>query len=890
MASFRSICIISVFIILNIHLISALYEDQVGKFDWKRSFVGKVKYANFDSKRLIVATEENVLASLAVKNGQILWRQLLENPKVHQIEALHVDTEITTVSGAASNWFVRSWDINSGTLLSEWTLYNDKIHQSKFIIYRDTLIHVVPLTGSHLEVTTYNLRNGESRGKGTKVSAPWITNISNCLIAKYYFACLSSNDNLGQLYYVDLTSENNKVFTRPIQNLIGDGSGSVQITDFLGEIPGLLLLRNNVVTLLHLDGEKVEVKPFNLMSNAVGVLNDGKHFIYQLEATENPEKLIRVKSKDFLNGIDEFSVDLNYPLGLGAPIILASQCKGSFCDLLLATTDDALLLVRLPEGKILWTREEALSNIVATEFFELPVSELDVSIENEFKTSSNSILSMLVHRLSTQVKQLSNLILGGQLLTNHGLVRDEFGLHKIIVVATKVGKLFAIDTLTGSIAWSYRLPNVKPFRSSNSEEMLLLVQRTARYAPLPAQCVLLAQDAVTKKGVLFQFDPITGYSNNGIHRLNYKISQTMLLPYEDEENLKPIIVLSTENDVFIYPEISKALAYQHLNNFFMYVVDSNDGLLKGYKFSRNSENISKVTPIWNINITPSKLMAVKAKHPNERVHSQGRVLPDRSVYYKYVNPNLLAVATISDDPIHKHVLNVYLVDGVTGFILYSTSHKRAKGPIHLVHSENWLVYSYFSERFRRTEVVSVELYEGILQSNSSVFSSHAISSLPHVLTQSYILPANPLKMAVTLTERGITNKFLLIAVSNGGVIEIPWLLLQPRFDDVPCGPEESCIPYMPEIPLPSEAVINYNQTLGSIRGIEIAPARLESTSHVLVHGLDLFYTKVAPSKTFDVLKEDFDHLMIVLVLIGLIVASYITKHLASRKALKQIWK
>ncbi|XP_018580290.1 ER membrane protein complex subunit 1 [Anoplophora glabripennis] len=890
MASFRSICIISVFIILNIYLTSALYEDQVGKFDWKRSFIGKVKYANFDSKRLIVATEENVLASLNVKNGQILWRQFLENPKVQQIEAIHVDAEIITVSGAANNWFVRSWDLNTGTLLSEWTLNNERIVPNKFIIYKDTLIHVVLFAGSHLEATNYNLRNGENEAKVTKISAPWITSISNCLVTQNYFACISSNDNLGQLYYVDLTLENSKVYTRSIQSLIGDGPGTVQIVDFGGGIPAFLLLRNNVAILVHVDGEKVEVKPFNLMPNAVGVLNNGRYFIYQLEATENPEKLIRVKSKDFLNGLDEFSVDLDYPLGLGAPVILASQCKGSVCDLLLTTTDDALLLVRLPEGKILWTREEALSNIVATEFFELPVSELDVSIENEFKTSSNSILNMLVHRLSTQVKQLTNLIFGGQLLTNHGLVRDEFGLHKIIVVATKVGKLFAIDTLTGSIAWSYRLPNIKPFNSLNSEEMLLLVQRTARYAPLPAQCVLLAQDAVTKKGVMFQFDPITGISNNGIHRLDYKISQTMLVPHEDENNLKSVIVLSTDNKVFIYPDTSRQLAYQHRNNLFMYVVNSNNGILAGYNFRHSTEDVLKVTPIWNINVTPSKLVAVKAKHSNERVHSQGRVLPDRSVYYKYVNPNLIAVASISEDPIHKHVLNVYLVDGVTGFVLYSTSHKRAKEPIHLVHSENWLVYSYFSERFRRTEVVSVELYEGIVQSNSSVFSSHAISSLPHALSQSYILPANPLKMAVTLTERGITNKFLLIALSNGGVIEIPWLLLQPRFDDVPCGPEESCIPYMPEIPLPSEAVINYNQTLGNIRGIEIAPARLESTSHVLIHGLDLFYTKVAPSKTFDVLKEDFDHLMIVLVLAGLILASYITKHLASRKALKQIWK
>lgn len=53
---------------------------------------------------------------------------------------------------------------------------------------------------------------------------------------------------------------------------------------------------------------------------------------------------------------------------------------------------------------------------------------------------------------------------------------------------------------------------------------------------------------------------------------------------------------------------------------------------------------------------------------------------------------------------------------------------------------------------------------------------------------------------------------------------------------------------------------------------------------------DLFYTRVAPSKTFDLLKEDFDPFLISMVLIGLLLASYTSKRLASRKALKQAWK
>lgn len=59
---------------------------------------------------------------------------------------------------------------------------------------------------------------------------------------------------------------------------------------------------------------------------------------------------------------------------------------------------------------------------------------------------------------------------------------------------------------------------------------------------------------------------------------------------------------------------------------------------------------------------------------------------------------------------------------------------------------------------------------------------------------------------------------------------------------------------------------------------------------MMAYFTDIFYTRVAPSKTFDLLKDDFDYYLIVIVLAALLLASYITKQLASRKALKQAWK
>lgn len=104
----------------------SLYEDQVGQMDWRKSYLGKVKFSHFDvsthsSKRLFVATESNVLAALNSRTGQIMWRIVLEE-KIGQIDALlHQGSFLISISGGGK--FVRSWDTGSGSLLWEAMMY-----------------------------------------------------------------------------------------------------------------------------------------------------------------------------------------------------------------------------------------------------------------------------------------------------------------------------------------------------------------------------------------------------------------------------------------------------------------------------------------------------------------------------------------------------------------------------------------------------------------------------------------------------------------------------------------------------------------------------------------------------------------------------------------------
>lgn len=79
--------------------------------------------------------------------------------------------------------------------------------------------------------------------------------------------------------------------------------------------------------------------------------------------------------------------------------------------------------------------------------------------------------------------------------------------------------------------------------------------------------------------------------------------------------------------------------------------------------------------------------------------------------------------------------------------------------------------------------------------------------------------------------------FVTVSLANGGVLELPWMLVDPRRPVNPEMREEGVIPYMPEIPIHMDGIINYNQSIFRVSGIHTSPSGLESTCLVFVHGL-----------------------------------------------------
>lgn len=881
----------------------SLYEDQIGKFDWKQNYIGQLKFSAIDtkssSKKIFVATEENVLAALAVKSGEIIWRQILEKGSTGVIQLMHVDNEIITVTGVGP-YLVRAWNPNFGYLHQERIIHVEPSKEVKWIANQNKIYQITFHRGQQptAEVVTHSVRSDHSTVHSLML--PDLSDDSPIVFAGLNIVYIASS---GELVSVSILGQV-EALRMPIPGTVTSLDAVESSTDCPAVTVALQGHDNRHLVLVQQDGLKLmNVKIHVSHSSAVHSLTGDTHVLIQVGLLDSG-LIIQGHNVETGDPLDDMSVKVSHTFPLSHATISSLFCvprkdKSVACQLLLSTDDYAVVFAH-SSGKIIWVREEALSQIINVELLDLPASDIEVAIEKEFDSKETGCVGMFVRRIASQLLQLQSLlltVLGLREPTSNAegradLVRDQFGLHKMIVAITSVGKIFGIDNLSGEVIWQVLLNDVTPYVMSGKPHVPLFVQRTTRHFPYPAMCALLYKHTLTNKGVLYVFNPINGHQLDGSPvRLGYHVIQTSLLHTVNEDFIKGIILMDDKIQLHVYPESAKPTAYQVCQSTYMFTADPDIGLLTGYTLSFSTPEELIAVPVWEVKLN-KQITAIVGKSPLEKVHSPGRVLGDRSVLYKYINPNLVAVITQVEDPIHKNILSIYLIDVVNGGIVFSVVHKRATEPVHIVHSENWVVYSYFNDKSRRTEVGTLELYEGAIQSNTTAFSSISSPIQPKVERQSYILPAGVEAMRETITEKGITSKHLLVALNSGGILEIPWMFLDPRRPLTASAElrEEGVIPYMPELPIPAEAVINYNQTMLRVRGIHTVPSGLESTCLVFVYGLDLFYTRVAPSKTFDVLKEDFDHSLITAVLIGLTVAAYVTKRLASRKALKQAWK
>ncbi|KAM6976627.1 ER membrane protein complex subunit 1 [Aplochiton taeniatus] len=950
---------------LGISLSEAVFEDQVGKFDWRQQYVGNVRFAYFDtqsqsSKKLFLATEKNVFASLNSRNGDLFWRHVDKAGPKGNIDTLMVYGQ-DAVLVVGDGRLLRSWDTNIGGLTWEVVLDSGSFQSSCFAGVQESVRYVAVLKqttislhylsnghqkwienlaesdgvhyrsvyswgdgevyavgvvpNSHLNFVAYSLEDGEVI-KQRSIEAPWLSAVPDSCVLVGAGQLVCADLATQSLYLLSLTKETpvNQILLQSMELEISAGFQPVLISTqpnpadsprsefFLQLGPDhhiLLQINNGLVVPLR------DFKPAFLVSFAT----TGEKTVAAVMAPKNQTACsLNLFSADsgrrLLDTTVIFPLDPNggKPQRLFVHAFLKKDDSVGY-RVVVQTEDHALTFIQQP-GRVVWTREEALADVVTMKMVDLPLTGTQAELEGEFGKKADGLLSMVLKRLSSQIillqawlAHLWKLFYDARKPRSHvknevtieNLSRDEFNLQKMMVMVTASGKLFGIDSKTGTILWKHYLGNIQP-----NAVFKLMVQRTTAHFPHPPQCTLLIKDKDTGLATLHVFNPIFGRKSHITPpTLSRPVIQSLLLPLIDQDYAKVLLLVDDQYKVSAFPSTKNVLQQlqEMASSIYFYLVDSSHGKLAGYRLRKDLST----ELIWEV-VLPTevqRIVAVKGKRPNEHVHSQGRVMGDRSVLYKYLNPNLLAVVTESTD-VHQErsFVGILLVDGVTGRIIHEAIQRKAKGPVHFVHSENWVVYEYWSTKSRRNEFSVIELFEGMELYNSTVFSSLDRPHPPQVLQQSYIFPSSVSTLEATLTEKGITSRHLLVGLPSGAIMSLPKMFLDPRRPEIATeqSREENLIPYAPEMPIRPDWFINYNQTVSRLQGIFTSPSGLESTCLVVAYGLDIYQTRVYPSKQFDVLKDDYDYVLISSVLFGLFFATMISKRLAQVKLLNRAWR
>lgn len=506
-------------------------------------------------------------------------------------------------------------------------------------------------------------------------------------------------------------------------------------------------------------------------------------------------------------------------------------------------------------GQLEWTRHEVLAGALAATWAETDEKE-DLAHQLEVE-GHETLHGAYLHRVKRHIndlqylpdwlKELPKRVLTS-FLTDEVSNLDSFGIVKSVIVATENGRVIAIDSGNhGSVSW-----NVKAAATETWKVKAIV--------PQPGTATVYVEDGssvalnVSTGEIIQRTAPSTK-----IHSIAIVGDESGPVTVNIKEDGSP--AKSIDGSGFL-------------------ATTSANGRVLGWTARDNK------TPVWEF-VPPQgqKIIRATSRPVHDPVASIGKVLGDRSVLYKYLNPNLALITAVGDNS-----ASFYLLDAISGTVLHATTQKNVDTtqPIASAISENWFTYSFWGDiedpsDAKGYQLVISELYESSIPndrgrlgsaSNYSSIQTLIAPSKPHVISQSFIIPEPISHMAVTQTRQGITNKQLLCTLpSSKSIIGVPRPILDPRRpinrDPTATEAEEGLFKYSPLLEFDGRWYISHARDVVGINSVLTIPTLLESTGLVFAFGGDIFGTRVTPSQAFDILGKGFSKVQLVLTVVAL---------------------
>ncbi|EPQ30682.1 uncharacterized protein PFL1_01583 [Pseudozyma flocculosa PF-1] len=507
--------------------------------------------------------------------------------------------------------------------------------------------------------------------------------------------------------------------------------------------------------------------------------------------------------------------------------------------------------------------------------------------------------------------------------TTATLYRDPFGFRKLVIAATTRGKLYAIDTIRKeTYVWEKSL--VGYGQGEGEPEPKVDVKLLSLVRPLSSDgrgpLISIVAEIELEAGIVatrvFELDPLTGEfaegSEAGATIFVGRALDAFLLPIEDADSRQQVVgIVDRDHRVHLFPDtLSVAQAFEPLAESFYFALASgveSKQLLTGHATEGGVvSSVHASQQVWQLPLPAGEAIVSRIAQVSEHVASLGRVRGDRSTLYKYLNPHAELITTVSPATASAHL---YLLDTVTGSVVFEVELEgiELSRGVQASFVENWIVYSYAvrtADEGLQTRMVSTELYEQpgaeqtwLWRGNFSSFTGDSSnpgsnSTAPLSYAQTFLFAHGVRALGSTTTKFGISLKNLLVATDRDTIVSVPRKLLDPRR---PLGKpskseaEEYMVPYDPLIPNEPKWTLSHVFPVAKLQRLQSAPALLESTSLVLAYGLDMFWTRDAPSGQFDVLQETFNKPQLLLTIAGLSAGILVTRPIVRGRALSARW-
>ncbi|KJZ75847.1 hypothetical protein HIM_04671 [Hirsutella minnesotensis 3608] len=574
----------------------------------------------------------------------------------------------------------------------------------------------------------------------------------------------------------------------------------------------------------------------------------------------------------------------------------------------LVTSSDDWILLR--NGEKDWTRPEGLSGSVAAVWAELPEAEdLAKVLAEEAHTNP---LAAYVHRVKRHIDDLKylpgwlssiperviNSVAGGEVVgKKEGLRRDTFGFSKVLVVATRRGRFYGLDSGNhGKIVW------------------------TNKWFPRDGTSPLVV------KGLVFDEDHgfVSVYGSRGEHAVfNATSGVAREVPTVGgvKSDISHTAIVLSETGKYLVPLGNDDLPISALPADWdpeqTIVVRSGDVALKGIRLIQQDGKTTK-QEMWQIEMRPGqKIQHIASLPAQDQVASIGRVLADRRVLYKYLNSNSIVVATADES---AKTLSVQLVDTASGQILSSQRYNGvdASKSISCAMAENWYACSFFGDyvlddktdrSIKGYQLIVTDLYEspepnsrGPLGDAANYSSFNPVDDatgsvpLPWALSQAYVMSQPLTNLAVTQTRQGISTRELIAYLPEGhGIVGLSRFILDPRrpVGRDPTAAEmeaETLMKYAPALEIDPRTILSHERDVVGVKGIIAAAAVVESTSILAAYGVDVYVARVAPSGVFDILGRGFNKVTLVMTVLALTGGVAFLAPMVRRKQIDRRWE